>query len=215
MFCKEPIRAVYVKTLDLWTEAAYSDYTEDLAYHFTGSFAMMMLTEREAIRFDGSGVSRSPLTQAIWDELKHDFDPCIEGEGTRKPWPLYEHTLFCGERIRSVEHREDTKETVVCFEDFTFRFVPHHSEDEFPRCTRDAVSYYRIRGCERHLRFPCPDCGGEGEILLDFGEDYLVRCRRCHRATMPRMFVQYAIDGWNAGKLDFAVEDERIANLLT
>ena len=213
MFCENPIRTVYIKTPDLWTEAVYPEYCDDLAYHFTGSVAVVMLTERDFIRFDRSGASKNPITRALLDELQRDYDPCLEGEGSRCPWPMYEHTLFCGERIHSVEHREDTGETVVRFDDFTFRFVPHESEDTFPRRTRDLVSYYLLRGCERYLRFPCPECGGEGEILLDFGEDYLVRCRRCHRATMARMFVQYAIADWNAGKVNFAVEDGRIANL--
>ena len=216
MFCEDPIRSVYVKIPDLWDDndaGGYLDCYNDLAYHISGKFAVIMLTDRECIRFDGDGVCKTAITEEILTSLREDYNPCIEEQAGMAPWIYYEHTLFCGERIKSAVISEDRQEIRVSLDDFDFRFVVHESDASYPSHIRDQVSYYLIRGCERHIKRGCRACGGTGEPLSDFAGDYLVRCRSCKRATRASFFAQYAIDEWNAGYLSRVVDDEKIANL--
>ena len=213
MYCENPIRSVYVRLVNPWKDSnAYLDCYNSLAYHFTGDFAVAMLTDRECLRFDRNGVQKTEITEEVLERLRNEYQPCIEKMPGKAPWIYYEHTLFCGERIVSVEYFEDTEETAVRFDDFVFRFVTHDSEEDYPSHIRDCGSYYRIRGCERHLKRPCPVCGGEGEMLADFADDFLVRCSSCKKSTGAKLFVQYAIDEWNAGYLRRVIEDEKIVN---
>lgn len=213
MFCEDPIQAVYTRFVELAEDNAYLDCFNDLAYHIAGDFAVVMLTEHDYLKFDRNGAIKTPITDELLEQLRDEYDPCVHKCENEPPFIYYEHVLFCGERINSVEHLKDKRETIVHFEDFDFRFVVHDSEFEFPSHLRDHFSYYLTRGCERHLKRRCPMCGGEGEVLLDFVADYMVRCRSCKRATWAQISVQDAIDEWNGGYLHCAVADEKIANL--
>ena len=216
MFCENPIRLVYVKIPDLWDDSdagGYLDCYNDLAYHMSGKFAVVMLTDHECIRFDRNGVCKTAITEEVLTQLREEYNPCIEKQVGKAPWIYYEHTLFCGEPIKSVDISEDKREIRVSFDDFDFRFVSHESEDEYPSRVRDWGSYYLTRGCERHLKRSCRACGGAWEILSDYAGDYLVRCRSCKKATRATFFVQQAIDEWHAGYLSRVVEDEKIANV--
>lgn len=213
MFCEDPIQSVYVKRLVLNGDDAYLDCYNDLAYHFSGDFAVVMLTEREYLRFDRNGVHKGAVTEELTEQLRDVYDPCVQESPGKAPWIDYEHTLFCGERVLSVEHTEGAGETLVRFEDFDFRFVFHDSASEYPPSPRDGVRYTLIRGCERHLKRPCSACGGEGQMVMDFVGDYTVRCRLCKGAVRPQLFAHDALALWNDGRLQYVIEDEKIANL--
>lgn len=45
------------------------------------------------------------------------------------------------------------------------------------------------------------ECGGPGELLLDFVSDYVVRCQNCKKSTWTAMNAIDAIEVWNAGEL--------------
>ena len=48
----------------------------------------------------------------------------------------------------------------------------------------------------------CPYCGGTPELVQVSGEDYILRCSKCHASTsVARMGHLEAIDDWNAGSV--------------
>ncbi len=61
-------------------------------------------------------------------------------------------------------------------------------------------------GAERHLIRKCK-CGGEVELLLDFVSYYIVRCKNCKQSTWAQMAAQDTIDEWNAGNLEYDLQD--------
>ena len=71
---------------------------------------------------------------------------------------------------------------------------------------QDHWSYNYVLGCDRHLKRKCPYCNGEGEILLDFVSDYIVRCKDCKKSTWAGMNLIDAIDDWNNGELNCTVD---------
>ena len=71
---------------------------------------------------------------------------------------------------------------------------------------KDPCSYNRVLGCDRHLTWKC-DCRGDGEILMDFVGDYIVRCKNCKKATWANMELQSAIRDWNNGELHCVLDD--------
>ena len=56
--------------------------------------------------------------------------------------------------------------------------------------------------------FKCPHCGADGEILLDFVSDYIVRCKKCKKSTWAAMNLIEAIEDWNNGELNCIVVDD-------
>ena len=58
-------------------------------------------------------------------------------------------------------------------------------------------------GVQRQVRVPIAQIakpGGEGELLLDFVSDYVVRCKGCGRSTRAEGFAIRAIGDWNHGE---------------
>lgn len=58
-------------------------------------------------------------------------------------------------------------------------------------------------GVHRQVRVPIAQIakpGGEGELLLDFVSDYVVRCKGCGRSTRAEGFAICAIGDWNHGE---------------
>ena len=55
-------------------------------------------------------------------------------------------------------------------------------------------------------------CGGEPEVLLDFVDDFIVRCKSCHRSTQVFIEPEDAIEHWENGdtpvsQLDLLTDD--------
>lgn len=60
----------------------------------------------------------------------------------------------------------------------------------------------------------CP-CGGRPELIMDFVNDYEVRCTKCHDSTWAYMDLEDAIEDWQngntMGKLDLVIDDVQSA----
>ena len=54
-------------------------------------------------------------------------------------------------------------------------------------------------------------CGGRPELILDFVQDFEVRCQSCHTSTMAYMKMADAISAWENGetpvKMDLLIDD--------
>lgn len=90
----------------------------------------------------------------------------------------------------------------VQFDDFTLKLIPYENGDDITSLhNEDHFSYNYILGCDRHLKKKCPHCGGDGEILLDFVSDYIIRCKQCKLSTWAGMNLIDAITDWNNGEI--------------
>jgi len=79
------------------------------------------------------------------------------------------------------------------------RSVSLHNQDHW--------SYNYVLGCNRHLKRKCPHCGADGEILLDFVSDFVIRCKQCNKSTYAEMEVRHAIENWNKGEVQCDLSD--------
>ena len=93
------------------------------------------------------------------------------------------------------------------FDDFTLKVIPY-TLGTMNKTVRknNHWSYLPIRGCDHHLKRAC-DCGGEGEILVDFAWDYVVRCKNCKRSTYADMQLRTAIENWNKDEMPCQLDD--------
>lgn len=207
IFCDEPIIAGYYGRREyenLDGEDSFFDCYHDLAYHVTHGYRMILETENFYISISADGVLKEKKMVSI--DAYEKPDECIEPfiisfDDGMLPWVEYESTLFVGERLLEVEKND--KGFALTFDDFVLKVIPHHLHDsDFPsHCNKNHWSYNHVLGSERHLKRIC-DCGGEGELLLDFVSDYVVGCKKCKKSTWAQMIAQNAIDEWNSGNLN-------------
>ncbi len=204
VFCAEPVIAAYEgsrKYDDLENANAFFDCYHDLAYHVTLGYRIVLETEHHFISMGTSGVSLSDKTATIqeFEESGECLEPFIHTD-LGAPWVDYESTLFVGERLTKVEKQEGFY--LLSFDHFQLKLIPHDLEkDDVPSLQKnDHWSYNHVYGCERLLKRKC-ECGGTGELLLDFVSDYVVRCKNCKKSTWAAMNAINAIEDWNAGEL--------------
>ena len=212
MFCDEPIIACYKgsrKYDDIDGDNAWFDIFHDIAYHVTEGHRIVLETEHFYISLSHTGVTKTEKNCTIeefeqegeWlDSFVHDL------EDDDLPWVEYEHTLFAGERVLNVQGINDYY--LITFDDFELKLIPHKlHDDNFPsfRCV-DHWSYLHVLGAERHLTDKC-NCGGEGELLLDFVSDFVVRCKNCKHSTYAQMIAEEAIKEWIAGHIQCDLSD--------
>lgn len=207
MFCEEKIIAVYKGEReydDLETGGAFFDCYHDLAFHVTVGYRIVLETMQFYISLTANGVNISNKDKTI-EEFEEDgewLEPCIHTEMCDEddlPWVDYEATLFIGERLLEVENTNGM--FLLKFDHFPLKVIPHDSEDDFPLLhNANRYSYNRVYGVERLIQRKC-DCGGSGELLMDFVSDYIVRCKKCKKSTWAQMTVIEAIDEWEAGEL--------------
>lgn len=201
MYCEEPIKKVYTGVVEddfVYSHNAFLDCYHEIAYHCTQGYRLVLETENYAISLSCNGVTvekKEDLREKRGEWLQSGVELFEEDE------PYYvspETTLLVGERLISVT--DNGEYYSLRFDDFDMRLVPHRdsSEVEDFSCSLHG-SYHHILGCDRHLKEKCPHCKGDGEILLDFVKDYVVRCRRCKRSTYAEMCLTDAIDCWNEG----------------
>ncbi len=202
LFCSEPIVAAYEgsrKYDDIQGADAFFDCYHDLAYHVTQGYRIVLETSHYFISLGASGVSLSDKTATIKEieESGEWLAPFIEDD---PPWEDYESTLFVGERLTKVEKQEEFY--LLSFDHFKLKLIPHDLEKrDVPSLRKnDHWSYNHVYGCERLLTKKC-ECGGSGELLLDFVFDYVVRCKDCKKSTWACMNAIDAIEDWNAGEL--------------
>lgn len=207
IFCAEPVIAAFEGSreyADIKNANAFLDCYHDLAYHVTLGYRIVLETEHYFISLGALGVSLSDKTESIKEFMEPGewLDPFIQTnlEENGHPWVDYESTLFVGERLRKVEKLDGLY--VLDFDHFQLKLVPHDlDKDDFPSLWKnDHWSYNHVYGCERFLKKKC-ECGGTGELLLDFVSDYVVRCNNCKKSTWAAMNAIDAIEDWNAGEL--------------
>lgn len=205
LYCDEAIVAGYRglrEDADIVGADAYLDCYHALAYHVTQGVRIVLETENHYLSISMDGVAKEAKAVPITEYAKPGewLDPFVQLDDGGPAWVDYEATLFVGERLRSVENTEEG--FALTFDDFVLKVVPHPlKEDGFPTLKKtEHGSFNRVLGSERQLSKPCA-CGGQGELLLDFVFDYLVRCKACKRSTWAQMTAQDAIDEWNGGYL--------------
>lgn len=209
MFCDETIIAVYKGTReydDMDTES-FLDCYHELAYHVTEGERIVLETEHFYIPLDANGVSKCEKTLSIeeFEQPGEWLDNCIHHIGDDEPdWIDYEATLFIGERLLQVEKMETYY--LLQFDDFELKLIPHKDYRKVPMLDSDNHSFFHVYGAERHINRKC-ECGGNGELLLDFVSDYAVRCKRCYKSTWAQMNAQDAIEEWNDGYTDCELDN--------
>lgn len=210
MFCSETIKKVYIGVVeeeDL-RDKGFLDCYKEIAYHCTEGDRIILVTENFAISLSKDGVlkeSRENLREAEGEYI-YDTVTIEDGEA---PWVEFEHTFFVGERILSVNKEKNG--FLIKFDDFLLKIIPHEPGENLANMAcADTRQHRVILGVERYLKKKCPLCGGEGQIVIDFVNDYLVRCRACKKSTWAGMNLIDAIEDWNAGELHCEVTDESI-----
>lgn len=218
VFCDEEIVAVYRgrrENDDIVGAKSFLDCYHDLAYHITQGKRIVLETENYYISISFDGVVKENKTVLITEYEKPGewLDPFVHLDDGEPPWVDYEVTLFVGERLLSVENKEEGFE--LTFDDFVLKVIRHPLNDaDFPSLQKDNHrSYNYVLGSERHLK-RC-DCGGKGVLLLDFVSDYVVRCEKCKRATWAQMTAQDAIEEWNGGHLNWESSNITIKKILS
>lgn len=212
MFCNEPIIAVYNgrrEYNDFHGDRQWLDVYHDIAYHVTEGYRIVLETEHYYISLSHDGVIKTEKNCAI-EEFEQDgewLDSFVhESDDDELPWIEYEYTLFAGERLLDVQSIDGYY--LITFDDFVLKLIPHQlEEDDIPSLNEyDHWSYFHVLGAERHLTGKCK-CGGEGDLLLDFVSDYIVRCKKCKHSTYAQMLAVDAIDEWNAGQIQCDLSD--------
>ncbi|MBR5240768.1 MAG: hypothetical protein IKW05_02405 [Muribaculaceae bacterium] len=112
----------------------------------------------------------------------------------------FQSTLFVGQRILSVD--QENAFYLIQFDDFFLKlYIYELGKMDKPHQNKKHWSYNNILGFDRFIKSKCPICGGEGEILLDFVCDYVVRCKSCKKSTCAEMQIRHAIENWNNGEV--------------
>ena len=212
MFCDEKILKVYMGVVeddDVYSHNAFLDCYHDIAYHCTEGYRIVLETENYAISLSSKGVTKErkeELCENTGEWLQNGIELFEEDE---PPWVHFETTLFVGERVLFVIQQDSIY--LVQFDDFTLKLIPHSNGESINGLhNQDHWSYNYVLGCNRHLKRKCPHCGADGEILLDFVSDYIVRCKKCKKSTWAAMNLIDAIEDWNNGELNCIIDDVQI-----
>ena len=203
MFCNEKIVKVYIgvrECNDFHAENAFLDCYHDIAFHCTKGYRLVLETASYAISLSYNGVikeQKNKLQEEQGEWLREGIEHTEEDE---EPFVSFESILFVGERLLSVTQADDI--FLLQFDDFTLKLVPHPDGNGITGLRNcNHFSYNYVLGCRRYLKSKCPHCGGDGEILLDFVDDYVVRCKQCKKSTIANMELRFAIEDWNDGDL--------------
>ena len=174
MFCDEKILKVYMGVVeddDVHSHNAFLDCYHDIAYHCTEGYRIVLETENYLISLSAKGVIKHKKSE-IADEK------CLEINEEDEQATA----LFVGERVLSVTKQDNIY--LVQFDDFALKLIPHlNGESIHGLHNQDHWSYNYVLGCDRYLKSKCSHCGADGEILLDFVSDYIVRCKNCKKST--------------------------------
>lgn len=212
MFCTEPIINVY-KTIQTYEEdsnAFFDCYHDIIAFHITEKERIILETRKHYISLEFQGVFITEKKMPIEDFAKEgeeisSYKRVIYLEEDEPPWIDYEFTLFVGERLVDVMQLDIG--FLLKFDHFQMKIIPHNSCNSIPNLERkNHWSYFHVLGAKRYLTEKCA-CGGEGELLLDFVSDYVVRCEKCKMSTWAQMNAKDAIEEWNAGSIHCDLSD--------
>lgn len=186
------------------------DCYHDLTYYCTEGYRLVFVTDNYSISLSANGVikeSKEDLHEGEGEWLQNAVADVGDAE---PPFVRYEATLFIGERILSVT--ENNGKYTVQFDDFTLTVIGCKNKDIVVDIyNKGRLRFCTVSGCDRHLKRNCPHCNGEGEILMDFVSDYIVRCKNCKKSTYGQMMLIDAIDDWNCGYVECDLSDIKIA----
>lgn len=214
MFCDERIINVFLgqNENDDVDENCWFDCYHDIAFHTTKGYRLVLETENYMISLstDGVNIESKNEFKTYADEWLEETVNIWEDEtedGTEQDvFVDLENTLFVGERLLSVEKSDGY--FILEFDDFKLKLIPYDSDKDIPWLRKtDHWSYNYVLGCDRYLKRKCPHCGGDGEILMDFVSDYIVRCKNCKKSTWAAMELTEAIEDWNNGELNCVADD--------
>ncbi len=207
MFCDEKIIAVYLgqnEYHDIDGADCWFDIYHDIAFHTTEGYRLLLETDSYMISLGADVVSVTnkdefkPIEHEWLEEYVHNLEDEVIVE--------FESTLFVGQRISSVDKTEEFY--LIRFDDFSLKmYVYELGKMDKSLRNRDHWSYNNVLGFDRFIKAKCPLCGGEGEILLDFVSDYVVRCKSCKKSTYAEMQLRHAIDHWNDGEVQCDLSD--------
>ena len=216
MLCSAPIKNVYHMALSdkgRYNSMLLTDYS--LEFHATYGHWLVLETAEEAIRLGYDGVQFFPNYWSAWvsgsKERRYANDFPFEGE-------IF--TLLYGEHLRKVVFHRGKLGFADAYHELVF---DHLSLKLYCYGQSDWkwFEFYRNRYCRpmnigNHLLKRKCDCGGEGQLWIDHNEDYLVRCKSCHRSTEPEMGLRFVIDQWNEGKTPrhFISDEEMFLDLV-
>ncbi len=207
MFCDEKIIAVYLgqnEYHDIEGANCWFDIYHDIAFHTTEGYRLLLETDSYMISLGADGVSVTnkvefkPIEHEWLEEYVHNLDDEVIVN--------FETTLLVGQRILTVDKNDDFY--LIQFDDFSLKlYVYELGKMDKTLHNRDHWSYNNVLGFDRFIKTKCPLCGGEGEILLDFVSDYVVRCKSCKKSTYAEMQLRHAIDHWNDGEVQCDLSD--------
>ena len=207
MFCDEKIIAVYLgqnEYHDIDGANCWFDIYHDIAFHTTEGYRLLLETDSYMISLgaDGASVTNKDEFKPIEHEWLEEYVHNLEDEVIVN----FETTLFVGQRISSVDKNDEFY--LIQFDDFSLKmYVYELGKMDKSLRNRDQWSYNNVLGFDRFIKAKCPLCGGEGEILLDFVSDYVVRCKSCKKSTYAEMQLRHAIDHWNDGEVQCDLSD--------
>ena len=215
MISVEPVVNAYIGIQEKQAKSRrmlfWLDCYHDLALHLAEGDRLVLETEHLYIFIDQNGVTMTQKNAPI-ETLERPgewlrptrFEDAINDDFIVE----YEHTLLVGERLVSVEKQPYGLQ--LQFDDYALKLIWHGPDEDLPTLYREKnSSYSHVYGCERLITRIC-DCGGEGELLLDFVEDYVVRCKKCKGSTWASKNAIDAIEDWNAGVLHCNLPDIEI-----
>lgn len=201
MFCDEKIVAVYLgqnEYHDIDGANCWFDIYHDIAFHTTEGYRILLETDSYIISLgvDGISVTNKEVFKPIEHEWLEEYVHNFEDEAIVD----FEATLFVGQRILSVEKKKEFH--LIRFDDFSLKlYIYELGKMDKILENKHRWSYNNVLGFDRLIKAKCPLCGGNGEILLDFVCDYVVRCKSCKKSTYAEMQLRHAIDSWNSGKV--------------
>ena len=207
MFCDEKIIAVYLgqnEYHDIDGADCWFDIYHDIAFHTTEGYRLLLETDSYMISLgaDGVTVTNKDEFKPIEHEWLEEYVHNLEDEVIVN----FETTLFVDQRISSVNKTEGFY--LIRFDDFSLKmYVYELGKMDKSLRNSDHWSYNNVLGFDRFIKAKCPLCGGDGEILLDFVSDYVVRCKSCKKSTYAEMQLRHAIDHWNDGEVQCDLSD--------
>ena len=207
MFCDEKIIAVYLgqnEYHDIDGADCWFDIYHEIAFHTTEGYRLLLETDSYMISLgaDGVTVTNKDEFKPIEHEWLEEYVHNLEDEVIVN----FETTLFVDQRISSVNKTEGFY--LIRFDDFSLKmYVYELGKMDKSLRNSDHWSYNNVLGFDRFIKAKCPLCGGDGEILLDFVSDYVVRCKSCKKSTYAEMQLRHAIDHWNDGEVQCDLSD--------